>query len=97
MNSLTKKCAGSDGFTVEFYQIFKEKVTPMLLKLFHKVQKGEILPKPVIPSVPDEHKYKKISVRLLLTEFNNTLKRSYSTIKQILSQGHKDGATHANQ
>lgn len=43
-NPLKQKVPGADSFTSNFYQIFKEAITPILFNLFHKIEAEGALP-----------------------------------------------------
>ena len=68
-NLPTNKSPGLDGFTGEFYQKFREKLTPILLKLFQKIEEESKFPNSfyeatiTLTSKPDKDATKKENYR----------------------------------
>ena len=63
IKKLSNKSPGQDGFTGEFYQIFREELKPIFLKLFPKIKEDKTFPsllyKANITLIPKKKKYHK--------------------------------------
>ena len=59
-NLPTNKSPGPDGFTGEFYQIFREELTPLLLKLFQTIAEGGPLIQKPDKDVTEKENYRPI-------------------------------------
>jgi hypothetical protein len=93
--------SGSDGFSAEFYQTFKEEVISTLLKLFHEIEREGILPNSFyetsitfIPK-PDKDISKKENYRTI--SLMNINAKIHNKIMANQIQQHIRKMTHHNQ
>jgi len=91
-NLSTKKSLEPDVFTAEFYQTFKEELTPIILKLFQKIQKEGTFPKSFYKDIITNTKnrqghYKKTTIQFSLMNINaKILNKAANQIQQYIKK-----------
>ena len=87
-NLPTNKSPGPDGFTGEFYQTFREELTPFLLKLFQNIAEGGTLPnsfyEAIITLIPNTEKYVTKKLQASISDAKILANRIQQHIKRII-------------